>query len=113
MTEPDGHSFALGILTDVSMGDAIVEYLKRIDATLVPYDGRFLIHGAEAVTVEGVSPGTIVVIEFPTRSGATDWYHSPAYQAIVPLRAGHSTSVICLVDGVPPGHAATDVLSAT
>jgi uncharacterized protein (DUF1330 family) len=103
-------SYAVGILHDVKMGPDIVEYLERIDATLAPFDGHFIVHGDRPEVLEGPPPGTLVVIEFPDRSSAKGWYDSPAYQAIVALRAANSTSTIFLIDGVDRDHLATDVL---
>jgi uncharacterized protein (DUF1330 family) len=106
-------TYGVGILHDVKMGPAIVEYLERIDATLAPFDGHFVIHGGRPELFEGTSPGTLVVIEFPDRAAAEAWYRSPAYQAILPLRAENSASTIFLIDGVGRDHAATDVLAPT
>jgi len=103
-------SYAVGLLRRVDMGPEIIEYLERIDATLAPFNGRFVIHGGEETMFEGEHPGTLVVIEFPSRAAADEWYASSAYQAILPLRADHSDSAIFVVDGVEPGHRATDVL---
>jgi hypothetical protein len=36
-------AYATGHLEQVNMGPDIVESLQRIDATLAPYDGHFLI----------------------------------------------------------------------
>jgi hypothetical protein len=38
-------AYAVAHLRRVNVGPEIVEYIARIDATLEPYDGRFLIHG--------------------------------------------------------------------
>jgi uncharacterized protein (DUF1330 family) len=95
------------------MGPPIVEYLERIDATLAPYDGHFIIHGGRPELLEGTSPGTLVVIEFPDRAAAEAWYQSPAYQAILRLRAENSQSTIFMIDGVGRDHVATDVLAPT
>ena len=103
-------SYAIGILNDVNMGPAIVEYLERIDATLAPFGGHFVVHGAEPTMLEGTSPGTVVVIEFPDRAKAEGWYASAAYQAIVTLRTDNSASTVFLIDGVGRDHLATDVL---
>ena len=103
-------SYAVGILNDVKMGPDIVEYLERIDATLAPFDGHFIVHGAQPQVLEGENPGTLVAIEFPDRASAEDWYASDAYQAIVALRAANSASTIFLIDGVDRDHLATDVL---
>jgi uncharacterized protein (DUF1330 family) len=103
-------TYGVGILQDVKLGPPIVEYLERIDATLAPFDGHFIIHGGRPEMLEGTSPGTLVVIEFPDREAAEQWYASDAYQAILPLRADNSVSNIFLIDGVDRDHVATDVL---
>jgi uncharacterized protein (DUF1330 family) len=60
-------AYGVALLQDVRMGPPIVEYLERIDATLAPYGGHFIVHGATPEILEGTSPGTMVVIEFPDR----------------------------------------------
>ena len=59
--------------------------LERIDSTLEPYSGRFLIYGGEMEVFEGAWPGAVVMIEFPGMTEAKSWYRSPAYQEILPL----------------------------
>ena len=46
-------AYAIGHLHDVDLGADIVDYLKRIDETLAPFGGRFIIHGGPATVVEG------------------------------------------------------------
>lgn len=104
-------SYAIGIVRDVKPVPQIIEYLERIDATLAPYGGRFILHGGRNQMFEGTDPGTVVVIEFPDHERAEAWYRSPAYQEIIPLRADHSDSTIFLLDGVDPDHKATDVIA--
>ena len=103
-------SYAVGILNGVRMGPPIVEYLQRIDATLAPYDGHFIVHGGVPTMLEGSSPGTLIVIEFPERAMAEQWYGSQAYREILPLRTDNSVSTVFLIDGVGRDHLATDVL---
>jgi uncharacterized protein (DUF1330 family) len=103
-------AYGVGILTDVKMGPEIVEYLERIDATLAPYGGRFIVHGGAPEMLEGASRGVLIVIEFPDRSRAREWYESPEYQEILPLRSENSSSTIFIIDGVGADHRATDVL---
>jgi uncharacterized protein (DUF1330 family) len=104
------HAYSVALLRNVTMGQPIVEYLERIDATLAPYGGRFIVHGARASMLEGTDPGTMVIIVFPDRAQAEDWYGSPAYQEILPLRTENTSSTLFIVDGVDATHRATDVL---
>jgi uncharacterized protein (DUF1330 family) len=103
-------AYAIAHLRSVDVGPEIVEYLDRIDATLEPFGGRFIIHGATPEVLEDAFPGVLVVIEFPDREAANAWYASPAYQAILPLRREHSDGTAFIVDGVKPGHRAPDAL---
>ena len=105
-------AYAVAHMRQVTMGPPIVEYLRRIDATLAPFGGRFLVHGGEAEPVEGNWPGHLIVIGFPSRGQARAWYHSDAYQQILALRTDNSSSDVIIADGVGPGHRATDVLGA-
>ena len=106
-------AYGVGLLKNVKMGPPLVEYLERIDATLAPYDGHFIVHGGPAEMLEGTDPGALIVIEFPDRSHARDWYTSPAYEEILALRTENSTSTVFIIDGVGHGHRATDVLERT
>jgi uncharacterized protein (DUF1330 family) len=104
-------AYAIAYLRTVDVGDAIIEYLERIDATLAPYGGRFLVHGGDMEVIEGDWGGDIVIIEFPDAEAAREWYRSPGYQEILPLRTEHSESYAALLTGVPTGYRATDKLA--
>ncbi len=103
-------SFAVAHLRNVAMNPEIVAYLAAIDATLAPFQGRFVIHGSRKDILEGSWPGDLVMIAFPDRQTARAWYASPAYQAILPLRTQNSEADIILVDCVEDNHQATDIL---
>jgi uncharacterized protein (DUF1330 family) len=102
--------YTVAHMREVTVGPPIVSYLQRIDAALQPFGGRFIVHGGEYEVMEGTWPGTTIMIEFPSRAQARAWYKSDAYQEILALRTDNSSSDIILVDGVGPGHLATDVL---
>jgi uncharacterized protein (DUF1330 family) len=103
-------AYAVGHLNDVAMGPDIVEYLERIDDTLEPFGGRFVIHGSRPEVLEGDWAGDLIAIQFPDLDRARAWYSSPAYQEIIPLRARNSEGEILLIDGVAEPHRATDIL---
>lgn len=104
-------AYAVAQLREVSMTPAIVEYLQRIDASLKPFGGRYLVHGGNPEVLEGVFTGNLVVIEFPDRVRAHAWYHSAAYQEILPLRTENSVGDTFIVDGVSENYRATDILT--
>lgn len=94
-------AYALAHLRTPQINDEVLEYIDRIQDTLDPFEGRFLVHGPQVVDVrEGEWPGTVVIIEFPAVAAATGWYESPAYQDILTLRTRNIDGVAIIVDGV-------------
>ena len=103
-------TLAIAILKNVEMGDELVQYINRIDETLLPFGGRFLVHGETAELLEGNWNSDLVIIQFPDREHARGWYISDAYQAILKLRTRNSDGDAFLIDTVADGHRATDIL---
>ncbi|AGM08235.1 DUF1330 domain-containing protein [Amycolatopsis keratiniphila] len=86
------------------LAEEVFEYMERIQATLDPFGGKFLVHGNEIEVVEGEWPGALVMIGFPSLAVAREWYASAAYQEILHLRADHIPGDLILVDGCGPDH---------
>ena len=105
-------TYAIARLRHVVMGEAIAQYLRRIDATLAPFGGEFRVHGGKIEVLEGDWSGDLIIIEFADRQSARSWYASPAYQEILPLRTEHSEGDVIFIDGVSEDHRADDLLSA-
>jgi len=103
-------AYAVGHLTEVDMGPAIVGYLEGIDATLAPFSGKFRIHGGQPEKLEGDWRGHLIVIEFPDIEAARAWYASPAYREILDLRVRNSAGHVFLIEGASDDHRATDLL---
>jgi uncharacterized protein (DUF1330 family) len=80
--------------------DAGLSYLEQVEDTVKPYGGKWLAQG-EVTVIEGAWPGSVVLMEFPTRQAATDWYDSDAYRAIRPLRTDNSIADLIFVDQLP------------
>jgi uncharacterized protein (DUF1330 family) len=97
-------AYALAHLHDPKINDDVLEYLERIDATLAPFAGRFIVHGGDVDVLEGAWPGTIVIIEFPSVANADAWYRSAAYREIIALRTDNIASDTIIVDGVEADH---------
>ncbi len=104
-------SFAVATLRNVTLNEDVVTYLKKIDETLKPYEGRFVIHGGEKHVKEGSPDFDLIVLCFPNLKNAEAWYRSADYQAILDLRAANSQGEVFLINGVGADHKATDILS--
>ncbi|MFL5812099.1 MAG: DUF1330 domain-containing protein [Bdellovibrionia bacterium] len=104
-------AYAVAQLRNVTMNEGLQVYVKSIDETLRPYSGRFIIHGAEKVQLEGYSAGDLIIITFPDIADARAWYHSPAYQALIPLRQQACEGELFLMNGVDENHRAIDIFS--
>jgi uncharacterized protein (DUF1330 family) len=97
-------AYALAHLRHVDPHQDVLDYMEKIQGTLDPFSGRFIVHGGAIEVREGAWPGNLVLIEFPDMAAARSWYESPAYQAILPLRTRHIEGDTILVEGVEPGH---------
>ena len=75
--------------------------LLRVEATLAPYGDKWLGQGPADV-IESAWPGSVVLVQFPSREAATAWYNSPDYQEIIALRTDNAISDLVLVDAVAP-----------
>lgn len=103
-------AYALATFRNLDMNEEISDYTRRIDATLTPFGGRFLIHGGPKHEKEGNWHGEVtVLLEFPEIDRAQAWYASPAYAEILPLRTRNSEGEVVLIEGVPEGYSADTV----
>jgi uncharacterized protein (DUF1330 family) len=76
-------------------------YRSLVMPTLEAFGARFLVRGGAFTIVEGEMPfERIAVLEFPSRQAAEGWYHSDAYQAILPLRLAATRCQFVIVDAV-------------
>jgi uncharacterized protein (DUF1330 family) len=103
-------AYVIAFVRKAEFGAEIVEYLQRIDATMEPFDGRFLVHAGGAEVAEGDAVMDAIVIEFPSRERLHGWWNSPEYQEIMPLRTRNMVADIVFVNGVPDGYLGADAL---
>jgi uncharacterized protein (DUF1330 family) len=75
-------------------------YRKQVPATIAPFGGQFVVRGANLTVLEGEWPHSrLVIIEFPSRTAAQDWYKSAEYQKIISLRLKSTVGNLIVVDG--------------
>ena len=91
------------IIVDVSIHnpDRFEEYKKLTPASLVPFDGRFLVRGGPITRLEGEwNPTRVVVLEFPSKEKAQAWWSSDVYAPAKALRQSAAITNMIMVDGV-------------
>ena len=75
-------------------------YRRQVPATLVPFGGQFIVRGANLTVLEGEWPQPrLVIIEFPSRAAAEEWYKSAEYRKIISLRLKSSAGNLIIADG--------------
>ena len=86
---------------EVLDADRYEEYKLLASASIDAAGGRYLVRGGDFVALEGEAPaGRTVVVEFPSREAALEWYKSEEYTTARRLREGAADATMYLVDGV-------------
>ena len=77
------------------------QYRAQVTEIISAAGGRYLVRGGAFEVLEGDAPeGRTVVLEFPTRQSALEWYHGAEYTAARRLREGAARARMYVVDGV-------------
>lgn len=86
-----------GEVTDTERYD---KYKPLSAASISAAGGRLIVRGGEFEVLEGTTPlPRTVVIEFPTRQAAVDWYNGAAYVEARHVREGAAVANMYVVDG--------------
>jgi uncharacterized protein (DUF1330 family) len=91
------------VIVDVDIKDPVryEDYKKLTPASLVPYDGKFVVRGGKVETIEGSwKPGRLVILEFPSLEKAKAWWSSEGYAPAKAIRQSASVTQMIVVQGV-------------
>ncbi len=91
------------IIVEVSITDPkeYEEYKKLTPAAIAAYDGKFIVRGAEAETLEGDwNPERIVVLEFPSVDRAKEWWNSDLYTTAKLIRQRAAKTKMIVIQGL-------------
>jgi uncharacterized protein (DUF1330 family) len=86
---------------DVTDPDGYRVYAEQVGATIAAHGGRYLARGGSCETLEGEWGPRIVILEFADLHAARNWYRSPEYEAIKPLRHANSHGRVVITEGLP------------
>ena len=80
------HAYVVGHIT-IRRPERWAEYSRQVPDTLAPWGAELVFRGKQVATLAGENPHSdIVVIRFPDAAAVNQWFSSPAYQSLIPLR---------------------------
>lgn len=76
-------------------------YRDKVPPTIAAYGGKYLTRGGRVVPIEGDwMPKRFVILEFPSVAQFKNWYDSPEYQAVLPIRLRTTKSRAFVIEGI-------------
>jgi uncharacterized protein (DUF1330 family) len=92
------------IIAEVEVTDpaTLQKYVAKLPETLAPFNHHYVVRGGKTQSLEGEPPKGIVIIAFDCAEKAREWYESPAYEAIKPLRLSAAKSRLFIAEGIAP-----------
>jgi uncharacterized protein (DUF1330 family) len=89
--------------TEVTDPGKLQNYPQKVEQTLAPFNHRYVVRTNKIQTLEGDVPANrVVIIAFDSVDKAREFYDSPAYAAIRPIRQSAAKSRIFIVEGLAP-----------
>lgn len=88
------------VLVEVDIQDPLLyeEYKKLTPATVEAYGGKFLVRGNPIQAMEGEwKHDRMVILEFPNKKIALEWYNSEEYQKAKKIREKASSANFFIV----------------
>jgi len=90
------------VIAEIQVTDpaTMQKYGEKMPETLAPFSHHYLVRGGKPQALEGEAPKNIVMIGFDNVEKAREWYDSPAYQAIKPIRQSAAKVRMFIAEGV-------------
>ncbi|WP_405234482.1 DUF1330 domain-containing protein [Lentisalinibacter salinarum] len=78
--------------------DAYKPYLDQVPKVLEAHGAEILAADFESERIEGDAGHVTVVLRFPSKAAAKEWYQSPEYQKIIGLRTSNSEGIAAIAN---------------
>ena len=78
------------------------KYMEKVKPMIESYGGEYLIRGGEIDALETNlwEPTRMVLVKFPNKKIAMEWYNSNEYKPYKNIRLDNATSNILMVEGL-------------
>lgn len=91
-------AYVVALIASIHDAETYKRYVTQVQATLDPFEGRFIARKPEPELLEGdVAPSRAIILEFPSEEHARRWHASPAYQPVMKLRQSASNGTLLLL----------------
>jgi uncharacterized protein (DUF1330 family) len=91
------------VSVDVTNPDGFQRYVAASAGPIQAHGGEVLAADRATEVLEGPARPLTVILRFPDKAAAEEWYRSSDYQAVVNLRHESADSTLVIADGfVPP-----------
>jgi uncharacterized protein (DUF1330 family) len=96
---PPGYVIAEVEVTDLA---TMQKYGEKVPETLAAFNHHYVVRSSKTQSLEGEPAKGVVMIAFDSVEKAREWYDSPAYAAIRPIRQRAAKGRIFIVEGLAP-----------
>ena len=93
-------AYWIAIYKDLNNVDNLKSYAEKATPAIKKYNGKILVRGGRAETVEGTPSPRTVIIEFPSMQDAINCYHSKEYQDAKKIVGENFNRHIQIVEGI-------------
>ena len=94
------------VLVDIEVKDrdGFARYVQEVAPMLARWGGRYLVRGGDVDVLEGEwDHHTVVILEFPSRTIAEEFYQSEEYAPLLELRLDSTRSMLAIMEGYEAG----------
>ncbi len=86
---------------DVTDPVAFEAYRDAVPSVIAEHGGNYLVRGGDVDVLEGDwEIPRLIILQFPDKPAAEDFYHSAEYQEILPLRLDNADGAVVIVEGI-------------
>ena len=87
---------------DIKNIEEYKKYMEKVKPMIESYGGEYLIRGGEIDALETNlwEPTRMVLVKFPNKEIAMEWYNSDEYKPYKNIRLNNAISNILMVDGL-------------